>query len=216
MVFSLPPFNSPCSKKQRLPDEYRVSVTGGLSAEIKKSSCQLYVALLADDRRYKIVHGVFIMTPVPEIPHQGRCVCTKIFFTVIHTGRFSRPAGYGASAVFIIIEPRDTISPCKYTLTMYDSVSCTQLIKESHGQRLAKALTFLDPRSSVYLKLRRETGDIKPGVIPERPAKKDAALLAGLQPQLDAYPGATLVAHCQMWESTQKMPISSATVRSDV
>jgi transposase len=53
-----------------------------------------------------------------------------------------------------------------------------------------------------YLKLKRETGDIKPKAIPGRHAKKGAALLAGLQPQLDAYPDATLEEHCQIWETT--------------
>lgn len=42
-----------------------------------------------------------------------------------------------------------------------------------------------------YLKLRHENGDVKPKAVPGRPAKKEAALLAGLQPQLDAYPDAT-------------------------
>lgn len=53
-----------------------------------------------------------------------------------------------------------------------------------------------------YLKLRRETGDVKPRTIPGRPAKKGATLLAGLQPQLDAYPDATLAEHCQFWKTT--------------
>src|SRR5258708_10072166 len=63
-----------------------------------------------------------------------------------------------------------------------------------------------------YLKLRRETGDVKSKAIPGRPAKKGAALLAGLQSQLDAYPDATLAEHCQMWETTQGMQVSSATM----
>lgn len=63
-----------------------------------------------------------------------------------------------------------------------------------------------------YLKLRRETGDVKPKVIPGRPAKKGAALLAGLQSQLNAHPDATLAEHCQMWETTQGIQVSSATM----
>src|SRR5258708_28167094 len=42
-----------------------------------------------------------------------------------------------------------------------------------------------------YLKRQRETGDVRAKSIPGRPAKKGAALQAGLQPQLDAYPDAT-------------------------
>src|SRR6266699_6192817 len=63
-----------------------------------------------------------------------------------------------------------------------------------------------------YLKLRRETGDVKPRTIPGRPAKKGVALLAGLQPQLDAYPDATLEEHCQIWETTQGVQISTASM----
>lgn len=62
------------------------------------------------------------------------------------------------------------------------------------------------------LKLRRETGDVKPKAIPERPAKKEAALLTGLQSPLDAYPDATLAEHCQIWETTQGVQVSSATM----
>jgi transposase len=63
-----------------------------------------------------------------------------------------------------------------------------------------------------YLKLRRETGEVKAKAIPGRPAKKGAALLAGLPAQLDLYPDATLAEHCQIWETTQGVPISSATM----
>jgi transposase len=63
-----------------------------------------------------------------------------------------------------------------------------------------------------YLKLRRETGDVKPRTIPGRPAKKGAALLARLQLQLNAYPDATLAEHCQIWETTQRFQVSTATM----
>lgn len=74
--------------------------------------------------------------------------------------------------------------------------------------------TFEVSRSTIkrYLKLRRETGDVKPRTILGRPAKKGAALLEGLQSQLDAHPDATLAEHCQMWESIQGMQVSSATM----
>jgi hypothetical protein len=57
---------------------------------------------------------------------------------------------------------------------------------------------FAVSRSTIkrYLKLRRETGDINPKAIPGRPSKKGAALHAGLLPQLEAHPDATLVEHC--------------------
>ena len=74
--------------------------------------------------------------------------------------------------------------------------------------------TFDVSRATIkrYLKLRREAGDVKPKAIPGRPAKKGAALLAGLQPQLDAHPDATLAEHCQIWESTQSIQVSTATM----
>ncbi|GHO58522.1 IS630 family transposase [Ktedonobacter robiniae] len=63
-----------------------------------------------------------------------------------------------------------------------------------------------------YLKLRRETGDVKPQAIPGRPTKKGTALLAGLQPQLDAHPDVTLKEHCQIWETTQGIRVSTASM----
>jgi transposase len=63
-----------------------------------------------------------------------------------------------------------------------------------------------------YLKRQRETGNVRAKSIPGRPAKKGAALQAGLQPQLDAYPDATLAEHCQIWETTQGVQVSSATM----
>lgn len=74
--------------------------------------------------------------------------------------------------------------------------------------------TFDVSRSTIkrYLKLRRETGDVKPKAIPGRPAKKGAALLTGLQPQLDAHPDATSEEHCQIWETTQGVRVSTATM----
>lgn len=74
--------------------------------------------------------------------------------------------------------------------------------------------TFKVSRSTIkrYLKLRRETGDIRPKNIPGRPAKKGAALQAGLLSQLETYPDATLAEHCQYWETTHGVQVSSATM----
>src|SRR5258708_22835560 len=74
--------------------------------------------------------------------------------------------------------------------------------------------TFEVSRATIkrYLKLRRETGEVKAKALPGRPAKKGVALLAGLKPQLDAYPDATLEEHCQIWETTQGVQVSSATM----
>jgi len=74
--------------------------------------------------------------------------------------------------------------------------------------------TFAVSRSTIkrYLKLKRETGDIKPKAIPGRPSKKGAALYAGLLPQLEAHPDATLAEHCQFWEAAHGIQVSSATM----
>ena len=63
-----------------------------------------------------------------------------------------------------------------------------------------------------YLKRKRETGDVRAKPIPGRPAKKGAALQVGLLLQLNACPDATLAEYCQMWETTQGMQVSSATM----
>jgi transposase len=74
--------------------------------------------------------------------------------------------------------------------------------------------TFTVSRSTIkrYLKLRRECGDVRPKVIPGRPAKKGTALRAGLLSQLEAHPDATLVEHCQFWQATHGIQVSSATM----
>jgi transposase len=63
-----------------------------------------------------------------------------------------------------------------------------------------------------YLKQRRETGEVSPKPIPGRPAKKGSALDAGLKEQLQVYPDATLHEHCQRWEATHGVQVSSATM----
>ncbi len=83
------------------------------------------------------------------------------------------------------------------------------------GQPRAEIMkTFAVSRSTIkrYLKLRRETGDVKPKAIPGRPSKKGSALQAGLLPQLEAHPDATLVEHCQLWEAMHGIQVSSATM----
>jgi len=74
--------------------------------------------------------------------------------------------------------------------------------------------TFEVSRATIkrYLKLRRETGVVKPKPIPGRPAKKGAALQTGLPSQLEAYSDATLAEHCQLWETQQGVRVSTATM----
>ncbi len=74
--------------------------------------------------------------------------------------------------------------------------------------------TFEVSRATIkrYLKRRRETGEVRAKVIPGRPSKKGAALQAGLPCQLEMYPDATLAEHCQTWEVSQGVQVSSATM----
>jgi transposase len=92
-------------------------------------------------------------------------------------------------------------------------------------QRIVQAVDQGKPRAEVvktfnvslstikrYLKLRRETGDLKPKAIPGRPSKKGVALQAGLLSQLEVHSDATLAEHCQFWEAIHGAQVSSATM----
>ena len=63
-----------------------------------------------------------------------------------------------------------------------------------------------------YLKQRRESGHLDPKPIPGRPAVKGAALQQGLLEQLKASPDATREQHCQMWEATHGIKVSTASI----
>ncbi len=63
-----------------------------------------------------------------------------------------------------------------------------------------------------YLKQRRETGHVRPKAIPGRPARKGAALQAGLVAQLQAHPDVSLERHCQLWENEHGMRVSTSTM----
>jgi len=48
--------------------------------------------------------------------------------------------------------------------------------------------------------------------IPGRPPKKFAPLQAGLGAQLEAHTDATLQTHCQLWEQTHGVRVSTSTM----
>src|SRR5436305_1572260 len=92
-------------------------------------------------------------------------------------------------------------------------------------ERVLRAVDQGEPRSGIvkmlgvslatikrYLKQRRESGHVRPKVIPGRPAKKGAALQAGLLAHLQAHPDASLETHCQLWEREHGMPVSTSTM----
>jgi transposase len=68
------------------------------------------------------------------------------------------------------------------------------------------------PTIKRWLRRRRETGGLAPLPRPGAPAVKMAALRAGLLPQLEAHPDATLEQHCAWWEEAHGMRVSTATM----
>ncbi len=63
-----------------------------------------------------------------------------------------------------------------------------------------------------YLKQRRETGTVAPKAIAGRPPKKLGPLQAELVAQLQAHDDLRLEDHCHLWEQTQGMKVSTATM----
>ena len=92
-------------------------------------------------------------------------------------------------------------------------------------QRVVRAVEEGRPRAEIihlfgisrasikrYLKQRRETGELLPKAIPGRPARKGDVLDAEIKPQLEAHRDATLKEHCQLWEATHGMRVSTASM----
>jgi transposase len=63
-----------------------------------------------------------------------------------------------------------------------------------------------------YVKQRRETGTIAPKAIPGRPPKKLGLLQAELVAQFQAHDDLRLEDHCQLWEQTPGVHVSTATM----
>ena len=63
-----------------------------------------------------------------------------------------------------------------------------------------------------YLKQRRETGTVAPKAIAGRPPKKLGLLQAELVVQLRAHDDLRLEDHCQLWEQTHGVKVSTATM----
>jgi transposase len=63
-----------------------------------------------------------------------------------------------------------------------------------------------------WLQRRRETGTLAPSPRPGPPAVKMGALRAGLLPQLEAHPDATLEEHCERWDEARGVRLSTATM----
>jgi transposase len=78
---------------------------------------------------------------------------------------------------------------------------------------VARLFQVAMPTIKRRLKRRRETGSLSALPRPGSPSVKVAALRAGLLPQLEAHPDATLEAHCRWWEHTHGMVVSPSTIR---
>lgn len=63
-----------------------------------------------------------------------------------------------------------------------------------------------------YVKQRRETGTVAAKAIPGRPPKKLGKLQADLVAQLQAHNDIRLEDHCQLWEQTHGVKVSTATM----
>ncbi len=63
-----------------------------------------------------------------------------------------------------------------------------------------------------YLRLRRETGDVEPKPVPGPSARKGTALEAVLPAQARANPDLTLAEHCELFEESEGVRVSTATM----
>ncbi len=70
-----------------------------------------------------------------------------------------------------------------------------------------------EPTIRRYLRLRRETGGVEPRTVPGPPALKGRALQERLPAQAKAAnPDLTLQEHCELFEETQGVGVSAATM----
>jgi len=79
-------------------------------------------------------------------------------------------------------------------------------------QHIVEALDVSLATIKRYVKQRREQGHVRPKAIPGRVPSKRQPLEAGLEPQLQAYPDATLEQHCEWWEQTRGQQVSRWTM----
>jgi transposase len=76
----------------------------------------------------------------------------------------------------------------------------------------ARIFGVSEPTIRRYLRLRRETGDVEPKPMPGPPARKGKALEAALPAQAKANPDLTLQEHCELFEETEGVRVSTATM----
>lgn len=79
-------------------------------------------------------------------------------------------------------------------------------------QEIVKLLGVSAATIKRYLKQRRETGSVAPKAIPGRPPKKLGPLQTELVAQLQAHDDLRLEDHCQLWEQSHGVAVSTATM----
>ncbi len=77
---------------------------------------------------------------------------------------------------------------------------------------VARLFRVAAPTIKRWLRRRRETGSLAVSPRPGLPSIKMAALRAGLLPQLEAHPDATLEEHARLWERARGMVVSPSTI----
>jgi transposase len=79
-------------------------------------------------------------------------------------------------------------------------------------QQIVEVLEVSRSTIKRYLRQRRQTGQLAAKPIPGRPPKKGAALDAELTAQLMAHDDATLEQHCQFWQDSHGVQVSTASM----
>jgi transposase len=79
-------------------------------------------------------------------------------------------------------------------------------------KEVARVFGVSEPTIRRYLRLRRQTGDVEPRPLPGPPARKREALEHRLPAQVRLNPDLTLEEHCELFEETIGMEVSSATM----
>jgi transposase len=79
-------------------------------------------------------------------------------------------------------------------------------------EEVVRAFGVSAPTVRRYLRLRRETGDVESRPVPGSPARKGRMLEGGLPAQTKANPDLTLQEHCELFEDSEGIGVSTATM----
>ena len=79
-------------------------------------------------------------------------------------------------------------------------------------EEIARDFGVSEPTVRRYLRLRRETGGVEPRPVPGPYARKGRALEARMPVQARANPDLTLREHCELFEETEGIGVSTATM----